>query len=91
MNHIETYPDECHETVVQIEVMFSKKLITLRKEYIRQLNNTTNSEEHNKVFARFRAVSDELATLYSFKQAAYAKEYKSKLSLLEYIARNKNE
>ncbi len=78
MRHIPIHPDECHETIVQIETEFIKKLIAIRTEYIRQLAATTNSEELNKVFAHYRALSEESHAVYSYKYSAYNKEHNSK-------------
>lgn len=76
MKHINVYPDECHERIVEIELAFCAKVNEIRDEYMRELLETTNSEEHNTVFARYRAKHDELLTHYSYKQTAYIKECK---------------
>ena len=92
MSYTPIHPDECHETIVRIEIEYVKKLIELRTEYIRQLTATTNSEEYNKVCARHRALTEELHAIYSYKQAVYNQEHKSKINpidqlVLDYITR----
>ncbi len=90
------YPDECHGTVVHIEMEYVQKLIELRIEYKRQLATTTNSEEYNKVVARHRALSEELHAIYSYKQEAYKQVFNLKFNTVEqlafdYITKGKNE
>jgi len=96
MKHIDIYPDECHARIVEIELEFCAKVNLLRKEYMRQLLATNNSEEHNTVFARYRARHDELLAHYGYKQSAYIKECKPHdpiLTLLmnELVGRNASE